>query len=125
MGDFDLVGATAGDTEDSNNNLLWVFFVALAVVLCGCCLIGGVVFSRGSKSRAVKIPDDTSDAYVTQEPMLDSLAGDVEAPEEDSLMSNVGGKSLPFPEAGLPTGNRLPFPEAGLPHHHGRPEYHS
>merc|ERR1712048_258532 len=123
--DFGLVGATAGETEDSDNNLLWVLVVALAVVLCGCCLIGGAVFSRGSKSRTVKIPDNTSDASVTREPMLNSLTRDVEAPEEDSLMSNVDGKQLPFPEVGLPTGNRLPFPEAGLPHHHERPGYHS
>lgn len=123
-GAADLVGASANDTEH-NNNVLWVLLVAFLVVLCGCCLIVCGFCSRDSKSRTVKIPD-VSDPYATQDPMMESLAGDMEAPsEEASLMSSVNGKPLPFPEAGLPAGKLLPFPDVGLPHQHGRPQYHS
>merc|ERR1712187_64127 len=109
--DFSLVGASADGAEESNN-FVWVLLVALAVVLCGCCLIGGAFCSRGSKSRTLKIPDSASDAHVTQDSMTESLAEDVEAQEEKaSLMSSENGKPLPFPNVGLPSGKLLPFPD--------------
>merc|ERR1712137_270582 len=96
--DFNVVGTSGTKEEDkSSSNLVWVLLAAIAIVVCGCCLIICALCSRGSKSRAAKITGTESEAFVTREP-LESLAVDMEAPEKDSLISHVDQKPLPFPE---------------------------
>jgi len=125
--DFIKVGASA-PTENQDTHLWWLLLLALALVVCGCCIIAKV--ARSSKSRSVKLENAASPAYSSK---IDtqSFVRDMEAPEQDYLMSEVtngssslNGVHLPFPEAGMPSNTFLPFPEVGLPRQHGQPQFH-
>jgi hypothetical protein len=112
------------NAEESWFSRWWPFLLALALVLCGICIICGVWRSSRSKKSDRSADLETDRSMDNFPDVEDSLLH----PPDDGLptggVHDVGDQHLPFPEAGLPNMHQVPFPEAGLPKTHGRPQEH-
>lgn len=104
-----------------------ILLIALAVVMCGGCLVGMFMYSRRTRTkRSVDqsafesgMTSGTMDSQQSEDLLEQELLhpGDPDGYAIGGL-HDVGDQRLPFPEAGLPNSQQLPFPEAGLGQEH-------